>query len=137
MTARPPIDQLVTFIYAPDPQPCWEFYGGTLGLPLVLDQGSCRIFLAAPNAFLGVCRDSATARMAPGAGRAKGVILTLVTDEVDAWHDYLEARGVPIEKPPTLNAEYDIYHLFVRDPQGYLVELQSFRSPAWPAPLRG
>jgi len=137
MTARPPLDQQVTFIYAPDPAPCWAFYGEVLGLKLVLDQGSCRIFQAAPNAFLGVCRNSATAQMAPGEGRQKGVIITLVSSEIDDWHAYLKEKGVAIEKPPTLNAEYNIYHVFVRDPQGYLVEIQAFRYPSWPRPVRG
>ena len=37
-----------------------------------------------------------------------------------------------MEKPPTYNPTYHIYHLFVRDPDGYLVEIQTFLDPAWP-----
>ncbi|CAK0856243.1 unnamed protein product [Prorocentrum cordatum] len=40
--------------------------------------------------------------------------------------------GVPLEKEPTLNPRYNIYHLFIRDPDGHLVEIQQFRDPMWP-----
>lgn len=130
MSAKPPIDQQVTFLYAADPEPCWRFYGEVLGLPLALDQGACRIFRVGRDAFLGVCRDSATQRGETGAKRS--VIVTLVSDEVDAWHAHLIGLGVAIEKPPTLNAAYAIRHLFLRDPAGYLVEIQTFLDPNWP-----
>ncbi len=41
-------------------------------------------------------------------------------------------RRVDIEKPPTLNPQYNIYQMFVRDPNGYLIEIQTFLDPAWP-----
>ena len=33
------------------------------------------------------------------------------------------------------NERFDIYNFFARDPDGYLVEIQRFLDPAWPAPL--
>jgi catechol 2,3-dioxygenase-like lactoylglutathione lyase family enzyme len=132
MDARPPATQLVTFLYTPDLAASRVFYEAVLGLDLALDQGSCLIFSVTREAFLGVCANSATQQDSPGHGRRKGVIVTLVSDEVDAWHDRLRAAGAAIEKPPTYNAEYDIYHVFVRDPAGYLIEIQQFRSPDWP-----
>lgn len=59
------------------------------------------------------------------------MILTLVTSEVDAWHQYLRDQGVSFEGPPALNPKYDIYHCFLRDPNGYLIEIQRFNDPAW------
>ena len=50
---------------------------------------------------------------------------------VGRWHD-LAARGVEFEQPPRYNAEFDIYHCFIRDPDGYLVEVQRFESADWP-----
>lgn len=35
---------------------------------------------------------------------------------------------------PTETAEYNNYHCFLRDPDGYQLEIQSFRDPAWPRP---
>ena len=31
-----------------------------------------------------------------------------------------------------LEATIDIYHFFLRDPDGYLIEVQRFLDPAWP-----
>ncbi|HEY9804664.1 MAG TPA: VOC family protein, partial [Leptolyngbyaceae cyanobacterium] len=55
-----------------------------------------------------------------------GVIFTLVTQQVDEWYEYLKKLGVEFEKPPTLNEKYNIYHCFLRDPNGYLIEIQRF-----------
>ena len=35
-------------------------------------------------------------------------------------------------KEPVMNATYNIYHFFMRDPDGYLVEIQRFLDPNWP-----
>lgn len=135
MTTTPPIDQQVTFLGCADPATTDAFYRDVLGLPLVLDQGACRIYRTGRDAFLGFCRQ--TANLA--GTRAAGVIITLVVDQremVDAWDRYLRERGyeAAIEKPPSLNTQFAIYHLFLRDPDGYLVEIQTFLDPAWPRP---
>ena len=114
------------FLYTRDLAASAYFYGEVLGLPLVLDQGLCRIYRVSGDAFLGVCqRDGATVNPAT-------VIVTFVTDDVDGWHARLVARGVVFEKAPALNPAYNIYHCFLRDPSGYLLEIQTFRDPAWP-----
>ena len=123
-----PFDQQVTFLYTRDLAASAYFYGEVLGLPLVLDQGLCRIYRVSGDAFLGVCqRDGATVNPAT-------VIVTFVTDDVDGWHARLVARGVVFEKAPALNPAYNIYHCFLRDPAGWLLEIQQFLDPAWPAP---
>jgi catechol 2,3-dioxygenase-like lactoylglutathione lyase family enzyme len=105
------------------------FYENLLGLPLALDQGSCRIYRVAGDAFLGICQRSDAGDPSP----SRALILTLVTHDVDEWHRYLAERGVVVEKPPQYNPVYNIYHCFLRDPDGYLVEIQRFLDPAWPA----
>jgi catechol 2,3-dioxygenase-like lactoylglutathione lyase family enzyme len=45
---------------------------------------------------------------------------------VDGWYEHLSARGVAFEKPPQINPQYRIYHCFLRDPDGYLIEIQRF-----------
>jgi catechol 2,3-dioxygenase-like lactoylglutathione lyase family enzyme len=125
---RPPLEQQVTFLYTRDLHASAIFYADVLGLTLVLDQGSCRIYAVAHGAFVGICaRPDAPLQPA-------GVILTLVTQDVDGWYTHLLAQGVVFEKPPTLNPVYNIYHCFLRDPNGYLIEIQTFRDPAWPHP---
>jgi catechol 2,3-dioxygenase-like lactoylglutathione lyase family enzyme len=117
-------DAQITFCYTRNLSETARFYEETLGLELVLDQGACRIFRTVGDAFLGFCsREDATA--------ASGVILTLVTDDVDGWYGRLSERGVVFEKAPVYNPEYHIYHCFLRDPSGYLVEIQRFEDPTW------
>lgn len=122
---RPSIDQQVTFLYTNDLEKSAEFYANTLQLPLILDQGTCRIYRTSRDSFLGVCHTDDPINPA-------NIIVTLVSAEVDAWHTYLHDKGIPIEKPPTFYEKFNIYHLFLRDPNGYLIEIQTFRDPNWP-----
>jgi catechol 2,3-dioxygenase-like lactoylglutathione lyase family enzyme len=57
--------------------------------------------------------------------------LTIVTPEVDGWYRHLRDRGVVFQEPPALNPRYNIYHSFLRDPNGYLIEIQRFLDPSW------
>jgi len=129
----PPFQQQVTFLGVRDLTATAAFYHNILGLTLVLDQGACLIYAASETAFLGFCEHLQTADNA-AEGETAGPIITLVSHQVDAWHRYLVGRGVAVEKPPAHNPTYNIYHLFIRDPDGYLVEIQQFLDPAWPNP---
>lgn len=123
---RPTIDQQVTFLYTADLEKTAVFYENILELPLILDQESCRIYRVSEDAFLGFCQHL------EAAPPSKSVILTLVSQEVDRWHTYLTTKNIFIEKTPQLNENFNIYHLFLRDPNGYLVEIQTFLDPLWP-----
>ena len=120
-------DQQVTFLYTRDLERSAIFYGETLELSIVLDQGSCRIYRVSPNGFLGVCRCSESRVCSP-----EGVIVTFVTDDVDGWYERLGVKGVTFETPPRENREFNIYHCFLRDPDGYQIEIQRFNDRAWP-----
>lgn len=56
------------------------------------------------------------------------MIVTLVTDDVDGWAERLVAAGHDVEGPAA-NDRFALYHLFVRDPDGHLVEIQRFDEP--------
>ena len=118
-------DAQVTFCYTADFEATTHFYGELLGLPLALDQGACRIYRVREGAFIGVCRRE----KAPD---SDGIILTLVSDDVDGWYARLTERGVVFEKAPAFNPKFNIYHCFLRDPNGYLLEIQQFLDPSWP-----
>ena len=124
--AHPNIDQQVTFLYTRDLKRTAKFYEEVLGLALVLDQGSCRIYQVSKDGFLGFCQREEAPR------KPVGVIFTLVTSAVNEWYTYLAAQGVAFEKPPARNEAYNIYHCFLRDPNGYLLEIQQFLDPVWP-----
>lgn len=135
MTMPPAPAQQITFLYTEEPAASRHFYAEVLRLPLVQDQGGCAIYATTPDsrAFLGVClargpRDSDDPR------RQGGVVLTLVSEAVEAWHAWLVTCGVPTEGPPARSADYGITHIFFRDPAGYLLEIQRFERPDWPAP---
>ena len=123
-TPATPFEAQITFCYSADLDASTHFYEHLLGLPLALDQGSCRIYRTATAAYLAFCRRDT-------APRPDGIILTLVSQDVDGWYERLCSRGVEFEKLPTLNTEYNIYHCFLRDPNGYLIEIQRFDDPAW------
>ena len=117
-------DAQITFCYTKNLADSAAFYEGIMGLSLALDQGTCRIYRVTGNAHLGFCERREAAR-------PDGIILTLVTDDVDGWHQRLTAEGVPCEKAPAYNPAYKIYQSFFRDPNGYLIEIQRFEDPRW------
>lgn len=115
-----PIDQQITFLHTADLEATARFYEQVLGLRLWLDQGDCRIYEVAAAAYLGFCRRAIPAQ--PPAG----VILCLVTADVDGWAAHVQAHGVAFVKSPQYHPTYHIYHCFLRDPNGYLIEIQRF-----------
>ncbi len=73
---RPAIEQQVTFLHSRDLAATAHFYEAVLELPLVLDQGSCRIYRVSSDGFVGFC-EHLEAPKKPG-----GLILTIATSEV-------------------------------------------------------
>jgi catechol 2,3-dioxygenase-like lactoylglutathione lyase family enzyme len=129
---RPSLSQQVTFLYAETPEESWRFYGEVMGLALVQDQGSCRIYAAdeAGHAFLGVCRARAP-RASDNPRVEGGVVFTFVTPEVEGWREFLAAKGVDAAEVEYSEA-YRVTHFFFRDPAGYLLEVQRFEREDWP-----
>lgn len=115
-------DQQITFLNTRNLARTADFYERVMGLALVRDQGDCRIYRASNKAFIGFCERTS-------APEPHGVILTFVTHAVDEWYSRLTAQGVAFDKPPTHNPRYRIYHCFLRDPNGYVLEIQQFDEP--------
>ena len=125
---QPPIDSQITFLYTRDLAQTARFYEEIIGLRLKLDQGTCRIYQVTQNSYLGFCQRAHAS--APSAiAEPPGVILTLVTTYVDKWFRFLEEHNLRPEKPPAINPDFNIYHFFLRDPDGYLLEIQQFLHP--------
>jgi catechol 2,3-dioxygenase-like lactoylglutathione lyase family enzyme len=121
----PSITDQVTWVYTADLEGTCKFYADVLGLALAVDQGASRIYRAGRTAFIGVCL------VRPGRWvEPKGVVITLVTREVDAWHARLLAKGIEADAPG-VSQTWGIYHFFARDPNGYVVEFQGFLNPGW------
>jgi catechol 2,3-dioxygenase-like lactoylglutathione lyase family enzyme len=124
---RPEVGRQITFLRVGDLKESAGFYGDSLGLDLVLDQGGCRIYQAGQDAYLGICRSEPQS----GADRSRGVIFTFVVEDVDGWYRYLVGQGLEPGEEPQVNPEYQIYHFFVQDPDGYTLEFQRFLDPDW------
>lgn len=121
-------DAQITFLPSADLERSRLFYEGILGLGLVADQGTCHIYRVTSEAFVGVC-----VRQAVQA--TDGVIVTLVADDVDGWCGQVIAAGGTIERGPDHSEQFGIYHAFLRDPDGNLLEIQRFDDPGWSSPL--
>ena len=115
-----PFDQTVTFLYSSDLEATAQFYEEILELPLVRDQGVCRIYKSSRDAYLGFCTPLDKTPL------SRNIILTLVTNDVDTWYAILLAKGVEVTDLPAHNPKYQIYHFFFKDPNGYTLEIQRF-----------
>lgn len=109
----------LVFLFVADLDRSAAFYE-SLGLEVLIDQGSCRILGAGGTLMIGLCGDRAPS--------PDGVIFTLVTDRVEAVCGELASQGVVFEQEPRYSEMYAITHAFLRDPDGYLVEIQRFES---------
>lgn len=117
-------DALITFIYVDDLDRSDAFYRQILELELVIEQSVCRIYQVSRSGFLGVCVHDRPVTPA-------GLIVTLVRSDVEAFCGTLADRGVAFERTPTHNERFGITHAFLRDPDGYLIEIQRFDDPNW------
>lgn len=99
-----------------------NFYREKLGLELYKDQGLCRIYKVPGGDMIGFCTHQEVIC------RDKSPIITFLTPDVDYWYKSLLEKGISIEEEPKNNPRFNIYHFFLRDPDGYTVEIQRFLS---------
>ena len=86
----------ITFLYYNDLPSACAFYESALGLALVVDQGGCKIYAITPQSWVGLV-DAEHGTHKPATD--KPVILSFVTDDVDAWHAHLTKLGAPMFRP--------------------------------------
>ena len=118
-------NQFVAFYYTKDLMATTHFYTETIELELALDQGTCKIFKINSNAFIGFCENSNN-KPAP-----ETCIITFVTENVDQTFQEINEKNIEVIKSPTFNPDFNIYHCFIKDPNGYKVEIQKFLDPNW------
>ena len=116
----------ITFLYYHELEPVDRFYRDVMGLELVEDQRWAKIYAIGRGAFLGIV------------GGEKGfhepqdenaVLVTLVVDDVFAWYDYLEERGVNLLTHVRDVEDIQVRGFFLADPGGYTLEIQQFLNP--------
>lgn len=118
---RPSIHQQIHWVYTDDLESTSNFYAKSLGLELAVDEGTARIFKTSETALVGVCEAFGDRVISP-----EGSMLTIVTDEVDAWYARMIEAGADVEGEPHVLPQFNIYACFVRDPAGYRIEFQQF-----------
>ncbi len=112
-------DGSLVFLSVDDLELSSRFYR-SLGLEVLVDQRSCHVLGEGDTMMVGLC-----------GGRTPspdGVIVTLVTRDVERVCSRLESQGIRFEQMPRYNPEYRITHALLRDPDGYLVEIQRFET---------
>ena len=129
-TPRPEASGLTVFLYVQDIEKAVEFYRSVLGLPAVVDKGPIHVFQVTPNTSVGLV-DSKTARGAANRPSVnKPVTVTFVVDDVDVWYRYLLDRGVTIARPPRDSSNLNVRFFIFNDPEGYELEVMSWRKPS-------
>mmetsp|Transcript_102307 Transcript_102307/g.312914 ORF Transcript_102307/g.312914 Transcript_102307/m.312914 type:complete len:333 (-) Transcript_102307:331-1329(-) len=125
----------ITFVYSKLWDESRHFWGKVMGLRVRADKGSV-VFYELPGtaSSLGVVKQGVSAAQVPPCSAAQCgrdcVMLCLVVDDVQHWFERFGTCDYTCEQPPTINTHFGIHNLLVRDPDGYLVELQQFLDPA-------
>ena len=130
-TSEAPFESSVHFYYTSSLSETSSFWEEVVGLPLVLDQGTCRIYRISPDGYLGFCEKE-------GMSTAKdGMIITLVTEKVDEVVAKLGARGLVLEKEPVFNPTFNIYHAFFATRMVSLSKSSDSKILSGPSLIRG
>lgn len=106
----------ITFFQTRDLDQTKSFFVSKVGMKVWLEQAEC-VILKHDNYLLGFCeRDESD---------TQGIITFFYEKEADVDEMYEKIRDHAIGEP-VINDKYRIYHFFARDPDGRMVEFQSF-----------
>jgi len=113
------ITSQITWVYTDNLEQTSNFYEKGLDLELVNDEGTARIFQVSSTAQIGVCVAFEDRVIEP-----KGGMITLVTNDVDSWFARLTKKGIVLSNSPHILEKFNIYTFFLKDPNGYVIEIQ-------------
>ena len=135
MEPPPILGTLESALYADDLDAAEAFYGGTIGLTVVMRQPGRHVFFRAGPSILLVFDPAATERPAPPGARlpvpphgARGpghYCFSVAAEAIEGWRAHLEAAGVAIEAD--FRWPSGARSIYVRDPAGNSLE---FAEPA-------
>jgi len=111
------------FFYYDDLAEATRFYTETLGLEVVVDYDFAKILRVADTSYLTLV--SADSGM-HSTDEPKAVAIALVTDELEAWYDYLLAREVPMRGELKVGEGRPHDGFVAYDPEGYYLEFERF-----------
>ena len=119
----------ISWVYTRNIDASARFYGELVGLRCLRESEDTRLFLTAPTAAIGVCREFADRVVEP-----RGGMISIVTADVDACYERLRINGASIDHPPRRLERFGIRSFFLRDPDGYVIEIQQFDDDHWLPP---
>lgn len=102
------------------------FYEKTLGLRKTFDQDWVKIFQLTATSYVGLVQQGENSFHRAQADNA--VMLSLVTDQVDAWYEQLQhTPGVVFLKDIHNSERVPIRAFLIADPGGYSIEFYQWR----------
>jgi len=117
------VDANLVFFYYQDLEKAERFYSDILGMEKVLDYGFAKIHRLSQSSYL--CLVDVTKGMHE-ASEPKTVTLSFVTDEVDAWYEYLKEKGLEMRGPLGDATRHPTRGFVTYDPEGYFLEFERF-----------
>jgi len=117
------LNSQITFLYYKDFTEAKDFFENILNLEIIDNQGDAIIYRIAKGAFIGIVDEK------KGHCKAQdisAVLITLVTDNVKDWYEYLLSRGVKMETPIQKPENFPVECFFFKGPGGYEFEVQKF-----------
>ena len=114
----------ITFLTYEDMEAGDHFYRVVLGHPLFEDQRWTKVYRIHGTANVGIVE----ARRGPVEKPVgSGTLLSIVVDDVDAWHERLkDGPTIEILGPPVMVFDIPMYSFFLKDVAGYRIEIQAF-----------
>lgn len=116
----------ITFFYYRDLPAAMLFYEDIMGLPLVIDQGWCKIYEICPGAHVGLVDET---RGMNKWTELKPVQLCIRVSQVNDWYAYAQSKTLSNLSKLFVNDELGIQAFVFSDPEGYQIEIQSATRP--------
>jgi catechol 2,3-dioxygenase-like lactoylglutathione lyase family enzyme len=114
----------IVWFYYRDMEGIQRFYEDVMGFDLIVDQGWTKIYPIGPTAYFGIVDEQ---RGMHSFTEQKAVTLSLLTDDLDGWYQYLSNHD-GIEMRSEEISDTDLYRAFVAyDPEGYYLEWDVFK----------
>ena len=115
-------DQQIIFLTVSNLEASSKFYGDIFGFRMARNQVSCRIYHLNGNSYIGLC-EGEPPEVPTGSAQC------WVTDNVDGCYETARSNGLDIMFAPRFNEKYKIYHFYLKDPDGHVIEVQRFEDP--------
>ena len=114
----------ILWLYYRDTSAANRFYTEIFGAVPIVDQGWAWAYQASPSGFLGIVDGERGLHQATD---DKGVTVSLVVDDVDAWFEYMKGAAGFKLRSEEVGDESGHVRVFVGyDPEGYFLEWDTF-----------